>query len=190
MRRKFMDAEHIEKIKEILKNCNNQFWENLLTEEEKEYVYNKTSFYIGDKSAKSAMVRRYYFLNDYTELKRCLGCENILLDPSKNFCSRECMRTEKGRKIIREKVKQTNLERHGTTNLMELDWVREKIKQTNLKTYGCEYASQSQEIREKVKETTLRKYGCEYASQSEEVKQKIKETNLKTWLCPNKMLIF
>ena len=87
-----------------------------------------------------------------------------------------------GSKEVREKIKQTNLERYGS----EHNWgknsiVWEKIKDTNNKKYGTDYVVESEYFKEKSKETCLEHYGEEHPMWSEEVKNKVKQTNLEKY---------
>lgn len=99
---------------------------------------------------------------------------------------------------VKEKIKQTNLERYGCENpyqnkeLMKRAYqkklgvdnpfqsekVKGKIKQTNLKKYGVEHSMQSIEVQEKVKQTNLEKYGNEYGIATKKIQEKVKQTNL------------
>ena len=90
-------------------------------------------------------------------------------------------------KEVREKVKQTNLEKYGCENPFQNKEVREKVKQTNLERYGCEYASQNKDIQEKAKQTNLEKYGCENPFQNKEVQERYKQTCIEKYGCENPM---
>jgi hypothetical protein len=79
---------------------------------------------------------------------------------------------------IRNKVKQTNLERYGVKSPGQLEKFRVKAKKTNLERYGVENPSQSQHIREKVKQTNLERYGVENVFCSLEIRDKIRQTHL------------
>lgn len=102
-----------------------------------------------------------------------------------------------GRQDVKDKIKQTNLERYGVENPfqdtermknayqeklgVDNPWqseeVKEKIKQTNLERYGNEnYRNE-----EKIKKTNMEKYGSEYGFGSLEIRDKIKQTNLKKY---------
>lgn len=65
----------------------------------------------------------------------------------RQYCSRECMM--KDWSSIREKSKQTCLERYGDANYNNM----EKSKQTCLERYGVEYAQSSMEVRNRIKHT-------------------------------------
>ncbi len=48
---------------------------------------------------------------------------------------------------LKEKARQTNLERYGVTNSLHSEEIKEKVKQTNLERYGVEYYLQSNEAK-------------------------------------------
>ena len=96
-------------------------------------------------------------------------CENISKSLKKTW-------EERGDKI-REKTRQTCLERYGVESTNQLDSMKQKSKQTCLDKFGFEYAIQSPEVRKAIEETNLRVYGTKIASQSEVVKEKISYSN-------------
>lgn len=55
--------------------------------------------------------------------------------------------------------------------------VKEKIKQTNLERYGNEYSIISAKVQNKIKQTNQGKYGVDYPFQSEEIRNLSHETN-------------
>ena len=93
---------------------------------------------------------------------------------------------------IKEKSKQTSLEHFGTQHPSQSNIVKNKQKQTNLEKYGVTCTLHNAEIQQKVKQTNLQRYGCENASQNEIIKQKIKNTNLEKygveWSLQNKQV--
>ena len=109
---------------------------------------------------------------------------------------------------VKEKIKNTNLERYscenpmqneeirnkeiqtlrekygeGIINISQVKEIQDKIKDTNLERYGCENAMQNEEIKNKVKATNLERHGVEYPMQSKEILNKSKETHLKHYGC-------
>lgn len=82
------------------------------------------------------------------------------------------------RKDVREKSKQTMLDRYGAENIWGSEKGKASIKQTNLERRGVEYSFQDPAVRNKSKQTNLAKYGVEFPSQSEEFKEKVKQTCL------------
>ena len=78
--------------------------------------------------------------------------------------------------IIKEKVKQTNLNHYGVEHASQSNIVKEKIKRTNLKRYGVEHPLQSNIIQEKAKQTCIKRYGVENVMYSDIIKDKMKNT--------------
>jgi len=77
---------------------------------------------------------------------------------------------------IKEKRKQTNLDRYGVENPFQSELVKNKSKQTNLDRYGVENPFQSELVKNKSKQTNLDRYGVEYISKSQEIKDKKRQT--------------
>lgn len=101
-------------------------------------------------------------------------------------------RNESDKKLTRQKIKETNLEKYGVTHNWQKPEIREKINENNLKKYGTKNALLSS----KAKSTRLKKYGNEnynnrekykesYSSFSKdkinEIKEKTKITNLEKY---------
>lgn len=107
-------------------------------------------------------------------------------------------------KEVRDKAKETHLQRYGVENPFELDNVQEQIKQHWREEYGVDNSSQvleiqkkrvetmlerfgvenpfaNEDVKEKIRLTNLEKYGVEYASQSDEVKERVRQTNLERY---------
>ena len=57
------------------------------------------------------------------------------------------------KELIKEKRKETNLQKYGVENVNQLNVVQEKSKQTNLQKYGAEFPIQNKEIFEKSQKT-------------------------------------
>ena len=64
----------------------------------------------------------------------------------------------------------------GRCITMKNEEVKQKLKNTVLEKYGVEHISQLDTIKEQIKSTCLAKYGTEFSLQSEEVKKKSKAT--------------
>jgi len=140
----------------------------------------------------------------------CCGKEHILKwkDADKNFkknggkhVCRPCwLKSDNPAKkqSSKDKAKQTNLKRYGTTMPMNQEHLieerrqkfnneefltqwNEKRKQTCLEKYGVEHQTQSEEVKEKQKQTMLENWGVENAMQSEEIREKVKKTNLERY---------
>lgn len=87
------------------------------------------------------------------------------------------------------KTKNSNLEKYGVENVMQIEEVKEKMYETNLKKYGHMCSAQSDEIKEKSKQTCLKKYGVEYFFESDEMREKVKKTNLERYGVENVMQV-
>jgi hypothetical protein len=113
-------------------------------------------------------------------------CNNVVLrklirrgKPTKKWkkcCSIEC---ENKLKILNcnKKLK----EEYGVSNAMQLDEVKNKIKNTNIERYGVENPTQLEETREKMRNTMMEKYGVMHQMHLDEVKDKIKNTNIEKY---------
>jgi len=82
---------------------------------------------------------------------------------------------------VKEKIKQTCLERYGVDNPAKSKQIIEKAKQTILKRTEEE----NTEIIEKRRKTCLKKYGVNYIGQLEEAKEKAKQTCLEKYRASN-----
>lgn len=83
------------------------------------------------------------------------------------------------------KRRDVSLVRDGVENSAQRIDVKDKIKQSNLDKFGVEYFTQTQEFKDKSKRTCLKKYGTEFFSQTNEMKNKTKNTNLERYGCEN-----
>lgn len=106
---------------------------------------------------------------------KCVFCGNEVSFDYKIYsypscCSKKCQYKLRWQHNVEARMKE------GISNVFQRADVKEKIKNTMLEKYGVENARQSKEIQEKIKHTNQEKYGCEYGFQSDVVKHKIKET--------------
>ena len=96
----------------------------------------------------------------------------------REYCSFECKCKSKE---VKEKIKQTCLEKYGETTPLKNKEVKEKIKQTCLEKYGTENPTSNPLIYNKIKSTCIRKYGVPYLMQNNEIKNKSKQICLKKY---------
>ena len=96
---------------------------------------------------------------------------------------------------IKNKIKQTKLERYGNENYNNREKFKEtlnnnpqivehmidNIKQTFLKKYGTEIPMQLESVKNKFKQTCLKKYGVENPYQSKVIKEKIKQNLIENY---------
>lgn len=104
----------------------------------------------------------------------------------KHIC-RSCQMSLKNpahRQDVQEKIKQTNMEKYGSTCAMntkentearvaaqkdKMGEIVKKRKQTNRRKYGVDAPAQCQEVKDKMKAAFQEKYGTEHPMQNEEV---------------------
>ncbi|MDY5928636.1 MAG: hypothetical protein SPJ27_01175, partial [Candidatus Onthovivens sp.] len=96
---------------------------------------------------------------------------------------------------IKNKIKQTKLERYGNENYNNREKFKEtlnnnpqivehmidNIKQTFLKKYGTEIPMQLESVKNKFKQTCLKKYGVENPYQSKIIREKIKQNLIENY---------
>ena len=86
------------------------------------------------------------------KIKRCLNCGKRLTYTNSRkggsvACSKECSKSEICRKHKSDNRVKSIVEKCGEyVNPFQMDWVKEKIKQTNLEKYGAENPMQNKEI--------------------------------------------
>lgn len=109
----------------------------------------------------------------------CIICNTKFIQKNlvhpKKTCSNKC------NTLLREK---TNLERFGVTNPFQSEEKKEKIRQTNLKKYGTTHRLKNKDEVKKQKKNNLLKYGAETPFQSDKVKEKIRQTNISKYGVP------
>ena len=96
----------------------------------------------------------------------------------REYCSSSCKCKSKE---VKEKIKQTCLEKYGETTPLKNKEVKEKIKQTCIEKYGETTPLKNKEVKEKIKQTCLEKYGTENPLKNKEIKEKIKQTCLEKY---------
>jgi hypothetical protein len=77
-----------------------------------------------------------------------------------------------------EKVKKTNLERHGYENVACSEITKEKVRQTNNANYGSDYPMQNETFRANVEQHNIDKYGVKTTLLVPEFIEKSNHTNL------------
>jgi hypothetical protein len=87
----------------------------------------------------------------------------------KKYCCKNC----KGKKI-----KESNLQRYGVTNVAKLESSKDKSKKTNLEKYGVEYHTQSNITKNNIIKSNIEKYGVDNVLKVKYIQEKAKLTNL------------
>jgi len=151
----------------------------------KEILYN----YIGDNLSQ----KLFNALNNINEFPKCKSCDKTVKFKNfsigyKQFCSVKCAQCSD---ITRSKMKNTLLEKYGTTDPFEInegrirglekcnnnEEIALKRKETCLKVYGGETSFHSSKTQDKVKDSVKLKYGVDNVFQNEEIKLKIRNVN-------------
>jgi len=79
-------------------------------------------------------------------------------------------------KEIKEKIKQTCLERYGATTNLITDKHKKLYKEKMIEKFGTDNPFKSEDIKEKIRNTCLQKFGTENPMQSKDVKLKSEKT--------------
>lgn len=123
---------------------------------------------------------------EYSQAKRKLKWKSAFNDPKVREKAKQTILDKYGctnafqSEEIKEKIKQTNVLRYGKENVSQVAVIREKIHKTNQERYGGTLRGSSI-IKDKIKQTNIEKYGTAFPQQTEEIKDKIKATNLKRY---------
>lgn len=79
---------------------------------------------------------------------------------------------------IKNKMKNTNIEKYGSISPMGNENILRKCKNTNIERYNVENVFQNDEIKKKISKINLNIYGCENPAESEYIKKKIKQSKI------------
>ena len=136
------------------------------------------SDYYGEKSVPiNAII--YSLEHGMTEMPICAhpNCSNIVGWNKTNFriycCREHCVSDP----MVKDRIRNTCIERYGCESPLHSKTVREKIRQTFINTYGVDNPAKLQQVQEKMKRTCVERFGVENAFQSEEIKARIRHTN-------------
>lgn len=165
----------------INKRLLNPYLEKINSLDKRDLIFDLTSFLPIERKLQE---RIFCILNDISSAPKCRhkDCSNIVRLGCSNdgfgygfHCSYKCAQNNLETK---EKLRLTNLERHGTEFPLQSEICKNKSKLSNLKNYGVENISQSQVIKDKKRDKSLEKYGTENVLQSKIVQDKIKQIHL------------
>jgi hypothetical protein len=82
---------------------------------------------------------------------------------------------------IKKKRIQTNLERYGVEETLQVKIIREKGKDTMIERYGSEYAMNNVDVKKRRVATNIKRFGVENALQNPDTVAKRKVTNLERY---------
>ena len=153
--------------------------------------------------------RIWHIINNQLSLKVCTCCNNPVKWDKRNkkyleTCSKECFVKYSKSDIIKDKIKQTNiqkygaetysqtkegklkqqktcLEKYGVDNPAKASDYKEKSKKTCLEKYGVDNSAKIVNYKEKTRNTCLQKYGVEHYTQTEKYKEAVREYNLQKY---------
>ena len=199
---------------------NEQWFKKTNNEKYYEEIFNLTNFLSIDSFLKE---RIYCIMNDLKKPNKCFNekCNNTTEFISfvygyTKHCSINCSSGERVRKTseryikeygikhyaqlesVKNKRKQTCLEKHGVDSIFKTEKSKEnikkfyqdnekvkqrskQIKQTCLEKYGVDNVSKAEEVKEKIKRKFIEKYGVENPYQLDNIKEKIKQTCLEKY---------
>jgi len=123
---------------------------------------------------------KFYLLeNSLVDTPKC-ECGNSvkfidMVTGYREFCSRRCMYDSPK---LKEKRKNSCIDKYGVDNPSKSKEVRDKVVKTNLDKFGHEWATKSDDVKIKMKEHFTEKYGVDNPSKVKEFRDKAQETML------------
>ena len=149
--KQFNKLTEIEK-QEVINQVRKAYLENNMKIDELISMFNSTKTFMYSFLRKNNIKKSKEQLNtDRSKL-----CKKAYHDKSNNEINK-----------IKEKRKQTNMERFGVENPYQSKEIQDKIKQKNLELYGVEYATQRKDVKEKIDKSTLESQGAKRYLQTE-----------------------
>lgn len=156
----------------------------------KESIKKHTSFLNYDASI---VVRVSYILEGQLVQLECATCKKPLeittpIARASKYCSLKCSHSNSE---VKEKRKQTSIERYGVDNPSKNSDVKDAIKQTSIERYGVDNPSKNSDVRSKISsanknnakqrvakaaDTVMQNYGVKHISQLSSVKDQKKQT--------------
>lgn len=124
------------------------------------------------------------FVNRDTIIKgKCIEnyCNNIFSKPFREILKLNGYCSDCSKELGKIKIKETNLERYGVTNVMKNETIKQKFKQSLIDKYGVEHVLKLETVKQQIKIKILEKYNVEHALQNPEIREKIKQTNLERY---------
>ena len=103
----------------------------------------------------------------------------------RDFCSKNCMLNSKE---IKDKRKNSCMEKYGVDNPSKSQKIKDKVKKTNKDKFGTEYPLQSKNIIDKSKKYFLEKYGVDNPSKIPGVREKANKTTKEIYGVEHAML--
>ena len=109
------------------------------------------------------------------ETPKCVVCgEKVKFDGRRytTFCSKECQKSNDGKKYLADKIEKTNVKRYGVKCTFQTEEIKNKVKETCFERYGVYHPMQNGEISKK----TVEKLKNKTTEEKKEIIKKIKQT--------------
>lgn len=123
----------------------------------------------------------YWYVNDIKEYPKCPICGKNTKFQNFNIGYRKycCYKCSANSQEVRNKYKQTCIEKYGVTNVFSDSNIKEKIKNTCIEKYGDITSARNKDVRDKYRKTCIEKYGDDNVSKISIFKNKKIQTSLK-----------
>ncbi|ADO00355.1 homing endonuclease [Wiseana iridescent virus] len=136
--------------------------------------------YITNKKVTFKCDYNHVFIMAYHDIKRGRRCPNCAPHRrAKTNLERYGTVNPFSSEKIKEKIKNTCLEKYGVSHHMKLESIRNKAVETNLQKLGVKYAFNTEETFEKIRKIHFKNYGVRFPLQSTFIQSKISQTFLK-----------
>ena len=127
-----------------------------------------------------------HIINNQLSLKLCTCCNNPVKWDKRNkkyleTCSKECFLEYSKSDIVKDKIKQTNIQKYGTETYSQTEEGKLKQQQTCLQKYGVDNPAKANDYKEKSKKTCLCKYGVDNSAKITNYKEKTQQTCLQKY---------
>jgi len=165
-----MDTENIEfyKFSEMgIKNRNLKLWEDI-SNYTNENINFKEKFYLYENSLISTPICECGSKLKFIDMK----------NGYRQFCSKKCMFDSSK---IKEKRKETNINKYGVDNPSKSSVIKNKVKDTNNKKFGKDWATQNDSIKNKISKTNIERYGVDNPSKLKEIREKAENTMIEKY---------
>ena len=135
------------------------------------YFIKKHTFYKHVKHLQISHITKYLKEHKFTT-KHCRQCNNVLIKYDNSGKLQICCSNNCHTQWLKEYNTINCTTKYGTsiTNVFQVEEVKEKIRNTNMERYGHSNASQNSNVKYKSVQTCINKYGVSYPGQIPEVR--------------------
>ena len=128
--------------------------------------------------------KKYNFVDGYKGFRYCgtsSTCECFKENHSNKISKSYVSKSKNDIENIKNKRKETNLEKYKTEHVLQNSDIKRKVRNTNLEKYGVPSSLQDENTKNKIRITLLEKYGTEHVLQNSDIKRKVRNTNLEKY---------